>query len=827
MDLAEIAAGPANASAEGGPNLPGYRLIEPLSTSGQGRVFRAIRLSDARKVAVKLIRSDRLADSQARARFQQEARTLAMLEHPSIVQVIEQGEIDDGQPWFATEYISGLPLNEYVNKLDGRAIDANGSRSPGPFPLHEVLALFVQVCDAVQAAHNVGVLHRDLKPSNILVDDEGQPHVLDFGLAKSPDVTDPALVTLTGQFLGSPAWCSPEQIEARPSAIDVRSDVYSLGVILYNLLTGEFPYPVDRPLAELFDAIRHAEPTRPSAHTAFIDDDLDTILLKAIAKEKERRYQSAGDLRDEAQHYLRGEPIRAKGDGWAYVTTKLLRRHPVLTGISAAVFILSLAYCTAMTVLCRRAVSAETQAKASAADARQKFRMAQQTAEAMLSQVDEVLKKTAGMGQVRQRLLAQLSSQFEVLTQEQSDDPVLQSDLAMAHTKLADVYQSIDEIQRAAVHAEAALTIRQRLVAAFPDDNDAHAAHSIAIVRVGDIVRENGEAKRGRKLYEHALRIDEALVAKRPENLNFLDNLSWSYARLAHLAVNRGDDAEAARLFKERSLIADRLVVAEPNSPARLMTLLDSYVQTSALEPSGDTLGGPFGLERARRAAELADRLMAIDPENLEYIRHYITSRTYLSTALTLKHQDDEADANAIEALDAARRMVRKEPNAVMPRVLLSNCLSPHCDRARRRRNWSLVSEIGREILESNQKLVEIKHGAVENRHHLFSTHHRLATTAWMCGQSDEAIGHMTEALAIVKVLAIEEAVMADRLWEYARGVLDAKPPEFADPMLALQYAERAAALSERPGPEKLELLARVRETVLEQTAQGAVESRE
>ncbi len=809
------------------PSVPGFHFLESLHVGGQGFLFQAVRLADARRVAIKLMLPGRLGDPAARARFEQESRTLAFLDHPGIVRVLDQGELECGELWFATDYISGLPLNEYVNNLDRRAIIADGSKTPGSFPVREVLELFVQVCDAVQAAHNVGVLHRDLKPSNILVDDDGRPHVLDFGLAKVPDVSDPALVTLTGQFLGSPAWCSPEQVDARPSGIDVRSDVYSLGVILYNLLTGEFPYPVDRPLAEVFDAIRHDEPRSPSSHADFIDDDLETILLKAIAKEKERRYQSAGELRDEVERYLRGEPIQAKGDGWLYVTGKFLRRHPVVTGVAAAAFILSLAYGGAMTVLYRRAVSAETKATAHAEDARAKFRMAQQTAEAMLLQVDEVLKKTAGMGAVRQKLLSQLSSQFEVLTQEQSDDPALQGDLATAHSKLADVYQSIGELERASEHAVSAHSIRERLAAADQDDSDAQAALSIAMVRVGDIVRENGEAQRGRDLYEQALLIDEELVAEHPENLNYLDNLSWSYDRLAHLAIHRGDDVEAARLFSARALVAEGLIAAEPNNPARIMTRLQSYIQTSARDASSDELGGQFGLERAGRAAELADRLMAIDPENLEYIRLYITSRTFLSTALSLKHHDDEADANALEALDAARRMVREEPNAVMPRVLLSNCLGPHCDRARRRRDWSLVSEIGGEILESNQKLVEIQSGAVEARHHLFSAHHRLATTAWMCDQSGEAIAHMTEAFAILRELADEDSVSADRLWQYARGVLDARPPEFSDPPLALEYAERAAAMSERPGPEKFELLARARETVKQQIAQAAVEPRE
>ncbi|MFO0972898.1 MAG: protein kinase [Phycisphaerae bacterium] len=801
MDLADIGVRPAQADGHGEPSPAGYRVLALLRTSGQGRVYQAICLADARKVAVKLIRPDRLGDPQARARFAQEARTLALLSHPGIVRVVDSGELADGQLWFAAEYISGLSLNEYVNKLDGRAIEAGGSRGAGVFPLHEVLEIFVQICDAVQAAHNVGVLHRDLKPSNILVDDDGRPHVLDFGLAKAPEVSDPALVTLTGQFLGSPAWCSPEQVEARPSAIDVRSDVYSLGVILYNALTGTFPYPLDGPLADVFDAIRHTEPARPSAHATFIDDDLDTIILKALAKAKERRYQSAGELRDEVQRYLRGEPIRAKGDGWAYVAAKFLRRHPVVTGIAAAVFVLSLGYGGAMTVLYRRAVSAEAKATAHSEDARQKFRLAKQTAESMLSQVDEVLSKTAGMNNVRQKLLAQLSSQFEALTREHGDDPALEKDLATAHSRLADVYQSISDIERAAKHVEAALAVRERLATASPRDADAQSALSIALVRVGDIASLNGQLEKRRELYERAFHIDEALVETNPGNSNYRDNLSWSYNRLAHLARQRGDDELADDLLGKRRRIAEDLWRADPDNPARMSTLLDSYEQFKVFE-----------LGQARRANELADRLMAIDPANVDYERHFVISRNLLSSALHLGHMDDEAVAPATEGLEVTRRMIRAAPNEVVPRALLFCCFNRGCDQAEHRRDWTLLSEFAREILDSNNTLVEIQQGAAEGRYYNYASHYRLAHAAWVCGEPEEARTHMATALAMAKQLADDKSVTTDRLWELSQAVFEATPAEYSDPKLALQYAERAAAASTRPGPEKLELLRSLRD---------------
>lgn len=803
------------------PAVPGYRMGRLIAAGGQGQVFQAIRLSNAQKVAIKFIRADRLAEPHARARFQQEARTLSLLNHPGIVRVVDSGELESGQLWFAAEYVSGQTLSEHVNQLDRCSLEAQDNQAVDGFPVRRVLDLFVQICDAVEAAHRVGVLHRDLKPSNVLVDESGRVRVLDFGLAKAPEVNDPALVTLTGQFLGSPAWCSPEQIDARPSAIDVRSDVYSLGVVLYNLLTGTFPYSVEnRPLADVFDAIRHAEPTPPSAHSAIVDNDLDTIILKTIAKPRDRRYASAGELRNEIQRYLRGEPILAKEDGWAYVTAKFLRRHPVLTGVVMAVSILSVGYGAMMTLLYHRAVVAERSAQANADDARAKFRMAQRTAEAMLSQLDEVLRKTAGMGGVRKTLLAQLSTQFEVLTQEQGNDPALQADLATAHSKLADVYQSIGDIERAAAHADAALIIRKSLAAASPEDGDAQSALSIATVRVGDIARENGQLERGSELYRQAMEMDQSLVTKYPANSRYLDNLCWSFNRLAHLARQGGDDQTAGEYHRMRCEIAEQLLKGEPQSAARMLNLLDGYEQFSALQEAGEENAETFNLDRARRANALVDQLMALDAENVEYQRHFIINRNCLATALRLRNMEEEADTRAAEALEAARHMVRASPNEVIPRVLLYCSLNPQCDRAEHRSDWSLVADIGQEVLESIRKLIEVQHGAVEGRYYMYSAHLRLARAAWVCGKSDEASLHATEAISMAKQLAAERSVSADRLWDFAGGLLDVRPPALADPRLALEYAERAAAMSERPSRDKLDLLDRARATTAEQNAQ-------
>ncbi len=328
--------------------IPGYRLIREISRGGQGVVYQAVQESTKRKVAVKVLLEGPYASESARNRFQREVDLVAQLKHAHIVTIFDSGTTSsplqgegrgEGLLWFAMDYVRGLPLHQYVreNKLT----------------LEQALKLFGQVCEAVQYAHQKGVIHRDLKPSNILVDSDGVPRVLDFGLAKQAGPVE-TVVSLTGQVVGTLPYMSPEQARGNPDHIDTRTDVYALGVILYELLTGHFPYPVAGMMDEVLRNIRETPPTPPSrawradsgvgAHgkrkhrpsQCPIDDEVQTIVLKALAKERERRYQTTGELRRDIGHYLAGEPIEAKRDSGWYVLRKQLRQHrgPVVAGLA-------------------------------------------------------------------------------------------------------------------------------------------------------------------------------------------------------------------------------------------------------------------------------------------------------------------------------------------------------------------------------------------------------------------------------------------------------------------------------------------------------------
>jgi predicted Ser/Thr protein kinase len=313
------------------PPIPGYRVHAELHRGGQGTVYHAVQESTRRDVAIKVLRRTAFPVQRDADRFQREVQILAQLKHPGIVTIHDSGTADE-QHYFVMDYIAGMRLDDYVaeHQLSPRAI----------------LELFAAICDAVNAAHLKGVLHRDLKPSNILVDAQGQPHILDFGLAKlvGDEAADEAMrqMTVTGQFFGSLPWASPEQAAADPARIDLRTDIYSLGVLLYQMLAGRFPYDVTGSTQAVIDRILTAEPAplaNASDHT--LNRDVETIVLKCLQKDPSRRYETAGELARDVRRYLAGDPIDARRDSTFYVLRKTLWRHRVATAVTAAVVVLA------------------------------------------------------------------------------------------------------------------------------------------------------------------------------------------------------------------------------------------------------------------------------------------------------------------------------------------------------------------------------------------------------------------------------------------------------------------------------------------------------
>ena len=312
------------------PGLPAfigrYRILRRHGEGGMGTVYEAEQDHPRRTVALKVIRAG-AATAEVLSRFRHEAEILARLQHPGIAQVYEAGIGVDGRPFFAMEFIRGMTMDEYARS---RGLDPRAR-----------LELLARVCDAMQHAHDKGVIHRDLKPGNILVDDSGQPKVLDFGVAHitAAELLSTAGRTQAGQLLGTLTYMSPEQIAADPAGLDSRSDVYTLGVILFELLAQRLPYQLDRlPGHEVARVIQEQEPSRLGSINALYRGDVEIIVAKALEKAKTRRYASAGDLASDIRRYLRGEAIQARPASALYQIRKFTRRHKALVAAAAGIF---------------------------------------------------------------------------------------------------------------------------------------------------------------------------------------------------------------------------------------------------------------------------------------------------------------------------------------------------------------------------------------------------------------------------------------------------------------------------------------------------------
>ena len=351
--------------------LPGYKIEGEIYRGGQGIVYRATQIRTKRPVAVKMLLRGSLATTRQRLRFEREAEIVAALRHPGIVTVYDAGYLPDGRFGFAMELVEGVTLDRWSGDSMVTSKDELALR----------LRLFVAICDAASFAHQHGVIHRDLNPANILVDAQGMPHILDFGIAKAfeSDAVAPLIFggseaqaasdkanahqTLPGEFAGTPAYASPEQVSGDPRAIDTRTDVYSLGVILYQLMTGRLPYSVEGSLHEVVERITHHKPAPPSAEVPVLDDDIDAIVLRALHKDKERRYASVADLARDIELFLEGRPIETRRDSAWYVVRKTVRRHWVVTSSVAAAVLVLAVFSIAMTLLYNQKTAAETETR--------------------------------------------------------------------------------------------------------------------------------------------------------------------------------------------------------------------------------------------------------------------------------------------------------------------------------------------------------------------------------------------------------------------------------------------------------------------------------
>ena len=422
-----------------------YKILGVLGRGGMGVVFEAEQENPRRTIALKVIRPG-IASEQVLRRFKFEAHVLGRLHHPGIAQVYEAGtaefETASGlsveQPFFAMEYIRGEPLTTLIARQE--------------LVLRQRLELFADICDAVHHAHQKGVIHRDLKPGNILVDDQGQPKILDFGVARvtDADIRATTMQTSAGQLVGTMAYMSPEQVAGDSRELDTRSDVYALGVILYELLAGRTPVDVsEKTIPQALRAITEEEPSSLSSINRVFRGDVETIVAKALEKDKERRYQSASALASDIRRHLANQPITARPPSTFYQVGKFAKRNKPVVAAVAIAFVLLSGGLIQVTVDRNRAVAAERIAGQQAAIAQAVNDFLNDDLLAAVS--PEKLGRDVTMRQVLDHAAEAVEGRFE-------DEPLV---AAAIHATLGETYHALGDYAAATPHFEQALELRR------------------------------------------------------------------------------------------------------------------------------------------------------------------------------------------------------------------------------------------------------------------------------------------------------------------------------------------------------------------------------
>jgi serine/threonine protein kinase/Tfp pilus assembly protein PilF len=581
-----------------------YHLLQKIGEGGMGEVWVAEQHKPIhRRVALKLIKAG-MDTRQVISRFESERQALALMDHPVIAKVFDAGETGDGRPYFVMEYIQGIPITKYCdqNRLTTK----------------ERLELFRHICEGVQHAHQKAIIHRDLKPSNILVaiqDGVAVPKIIDFGVAKATaqTLTERTMYTELGMLIGTPEYMSPEQAEMSGQNVDTRTDVYSLGAILYELLVGVLPFdPKELRRAgydEIRRKIREEDPPRPSTKLSTMGDasttqaqnrrterpalireirgDLDWITMKALEKDRTRRYGSPSDLEADIDRYLHHQPIVARPPSTVYKARKFVRRHRFGVGVASAIAVLLVVFSVTTAIQARRIARERDRANQEAEASRQ------------VSDFLTGLFKVSDPSEARGNSVTAreiLDKGADKIARDLQGQPLVQGKLM---NTMGYVYESLGLYDPARGLLEKALDIRTKALG--PDHPDV----AITLSELGTVVWRKGDFARAKALQEQALAIREKRLGPDSKevasSLHNLGNLNWS----------QGNYAEARRLLERALAIREKVLGPENSDVATTVNSLGAIAYKE----------GDF-----KRARELWERTLAIREKTLGPDHPYIAS---------------------------------------------------------------------------------------------------------------------------------------------------------------------------------------------------------
>jgi serine/threonine protein kinase/tetratricopeptide (TPR) repeat protein len=715
--------------AEGpGSRIGPYKLLQQLGEGGMGIAYMAEQEQPVRRrVALKVIKAG-MDSAQVIARFEQERQALALMDHPHIAKVLDAGATETGRPFFVMELVKGLPITKYCDQEH--------------LTPRERLELLIPVCQAVQHAHQKGIIHRDLKPSNVLIalyDGRPVPKVIDFGVAKatSQRLTERTMFTEVGSLVGTLEYMAPEQAELNNLDIDTRADIYSLGVLLYELLTGSPPFTAKQLRAATFDEmlriLREVEPPRPSTKlsssaelpaiaakrrlepkklTRLVHGDLDWIVMKCLAKERNRRYETANGLASDIERYLRDEPVRAGPPGAGYQLRKVARKYKKPLTSAVGFVLLLLAAVVVSTGQAVRATRAEAQARAErdvAQEARQRadrnFALAKDAVEKYLSQVTDNPKLTqADFHQLRKELLETAVPFFQQLVEQESPDPELRAARGQAYHRLARLRDVMGDREAALADGRRALEILEPLAEAFSAvpryrqalaqsyyqlaslgrraEAEGHYQKALALQEqlaadfplvpayrqelaeshnsLGNLLRDLGRRDEAEAHHRKALALREQLAADFPTAAKYGRDVAGTLNNLANLLNNAGKPAEAATLYERAIGHQEQALARNPQDPTSRSFL--SIHHENLARVYAELGRRDEAAAQHRRALALREQLAADFPAVLRYRSQLADSHHGLGSLLANLGRTGEAAAQHRKALALREQLAADFP---------------------------------------------------------------------------------------------------------------------------------------------------------------------